>query len=190
MNGIPDGEIVVTGLPLTERNLILTGYMEPNKPRLARQIAERLSMPFVDVEQRIEERTGDNTGQIRSSYGERRLRAIEDEIMQEVVLHRHALIRVNGSTLLHGEQLERLRHTGPIICLVARLDAILQRMHLTLGARYHDPVEREMALGALRREWAIRKVPGIYEIDATYKDDSAIIQDVVDLWQQVAIERM
>lgn len=39
---------------ITERNLILTGYLEPNKPRIGRQIAERLGMRFVDIEELLE----------------------------------------------------------------------------------------------------------------------------------------
>ena len=38
-----------SSLQLTEGNLILTGYIEPNKPRIGRQVAQQLRMPFVDV---------------------------------------------------------------------------------------------------------------------------------------------
>ncbi|MGB1285411.1 MAG: shikimate kinase [Aggregatilineales bacterium] len=176
-------------LRITDRNLILTGYVEPNKPRVARQVAEHLGMPFVDVEARIEDRFGDNMSYIRSHYGERRLKSVEGDLMEEVMLHRHAVIRVNGSTLMHGEHIERLQQNGVIVCLVARLDAILQQMHLTMGARYHNPQEREAALGALRREWTVRGVPGIHEIDATYKDEATLIDDVIALWQEISIER-
>lgn len=181
--------MVTSGLPTTERNMIITGYIEPNKPRIGRQVAEQLRMPFVDVEQQIEQRIGDNMDHIRSNYGDRRLKTVEAEIMEEITLHRNAVIRVNGSTLMHSDHYAQLQATGPIFCLVARLDAILQRMHLTLGARYHDPVERERALGALRREWAVRQQPGIYELDATYLQENEIVTAVIDLWQQVAIER-
>lgn len=180
---------MVFELPLSERNLILTGYIEPNKPRIGRQVAERLSMPFVDVEAQIAERLGDDLQVIRRSYGERRLKAGESEVMDEVLLRRRTVIRVLGSTLLHSEHLERMQENGIVICLVARLDAILQRLHLTLGARYHDPAERAVALGDLKREWAVRGRPGIYELDVTDLDELATVQAISDLWQNLAIER-
>jgi hypothetical protein len=110
--------------------------------------------------------------------------------MEEMILHRTSVLRINGSILAHSEYLPRLQQTGPVICLVARLDAILQKMHLTLGARYHNPSERGVELGMLRREWAIRKRENIYELDATDLNEETMISAIIDLWQHVAIERL
>lgn len=181
---------MVFGQSTTERNLILTGYVEPNKPRIGRQIAERLRMRFIDVEEQIEQRMGDNIDVIRANYGERRLKSIEDEIIDELILHRQSLIRVNGSTLMHSDNLERLQETGHVLVLVARLDEILRRLHVTLGARYHDPGERAIAIGELKRQWAVRNKPGVHEINATYQSEAEIVQSVLDVWQEVSIERI
>jgi shikimate kinase len=181
---------MVTGLPLTERNLILTGYIEPNKPRVGRQVADALNMPFVDVEQQIEERFGTDMQSIREQFGMRRLKTVEAELMDEAVLRRNTVLRINGSTLMHSDHFERIAQTGPVICLVARLDAILQRLHLMMGARYHDPAERGAALSHLQREWAVRKFETLYELDATDKKEPDIVQDTVALWREVAIERI
>ena len=180
---------MLPGLTLSERNLILTGYVEPNKPRIGRQVAAQLRRPFVDIEEVIEQRLGENQDVIRSSYGERRLKTIEVDVLADISLYRAAVIRVNGSTLIHSEHLEKLQETGFVVCLVARLDAILRQMHLTMGARYHNPAERAAAIGELKREWAVRKLPGLYEIDVTNKDEAGIIASVIELWQQIAVER-
>jgi shikimate kinase len=172
-----------------DRNLLLTGYVEPNRPRLGRQVAEKLGLRFVDIEEMMEERFGDSLENARARYGERRIKTMEDEIVQDAALYRHALIRVNGSTLVRSEDAPRLMATGATICLVARLDAILQRMHLMMGARFHDPAGREAEIGALRREWAVRKLPNILEYDATYKEEATIVADLVALWQSIAIQR-
>ncbi len=181
--------MVTSSFQLTDRNLILTGYIEPNKTRIARQVAERLKMPFVNVEERIEERLGAERDTIRSQYGDHHLKTIEAEVMEQVLLYRNAVIRVNGSTLIHSEHYERIRQTGAVICLVARLDAVLQRLHLMLGARYHDPAERGSHLGQLRREWQVRKLPGLLELDVTYLDEGQTLEAIIDLWQQIALER-
>lgn len=182
--------VTTSSLQLTDRNLILTGYIEPNKPRIGREIAERLRMPFVDIEERIQDRMGDSIEVLRDTFGERHLKTIEDELMEEMILHRRSVLRINGSILAHSDYLTRLQGTGPVICLVARLDAILQKIHLTLGARYHSPHERGVELGMLRREWAIRKHENIYELDATDLNEEAMITAIIDLWQTVAITRL
>ncbi len=177
-------------LPLQrDLNLILTGYIEPNKPRLGRKIAERLDMKFVDVEEEIELRLGDSPERIRDQYGERRLKAIRDDVIDSLMLRRGAVMRIGGSTLVNTERRTELLNVSRVICLVARLDAILRLMHLSLGTRFHDPNERAFELGNLRREWAIRKLEGIREIDATYKDEATLIGDVCTWWRQVALAR-
>lgn len=178
-----------SGLSVTERNLVITGYNEPNKPRIGRQVASQLRMPFVDVAELIEQRTGETVAVIREQFGERRLKTVEREIMEEVMLRRNSVIRVSGSTLVHSDHYERLAETSVMVCLVARLDAILQRMHLTLGARYNNPNERGAQLGQLQREWTVRQKEGLIELDFTYHDEDDMVQDIIELWQQIAIER-
>lgn len=180
---------MVDFLPLSERNLILTGYIGPNQPLLGRQIAERIRLRFVNFEAIIAERMQLPVEEIRTYYGETRLKSIEAEMIQETALRRSTVIRVGGRTLANGENLERLRETGPVICLTINLDAMLQRLHISMGARFHSPDERALALGDLKREWAVRKMPNIHEIDTTYLDDAAIIEKVASLWQELALER-
>jgi shikimate kinase len=178
-----------SALVLTDRNLILTGYSEPNKPRIGRQIAERLKMPFVDVEERIQERMGDTIDTLRETFGDRHVKTIESSIMEEMILHRNSVIRISGGILSHNDHFERMVETGPVLCLVARLDAVLQRLHLTMGARYHNPAERGAQLGVLRREWAVRKKTGIHELDVTDLNEAEMILAISEFWQRVAIMR-
>lgn len=177
-------------LPLQpDLNLILTGYTEPNKPRVARQIAEKLGLKFVDVEEEIELRLGDSPAKIRQAFGERRLKAIQDQVVETLLLRRGALIRIGGDTLMKSEKRADLLANGKVICLVARLDAILRLMHLSLGTRFHDPAQRDVEIGNLRREWAVRKLEGITELDATYMDEARLIDQVCAWWRQIAIAR-
>jgi hypothetical protein len=76
--------------------------------------------------------------------------------------------------------------TGPIICIVATIDAVLQRLHLALGARFHNPHERELALGTIRSEWAVRAHDNIIEFDTSYLNDEQMIQGIAALWRERA----
>ena len=170
-------------------NLIVTGYLEPNRPRISQQLALRLGLQMIDVEREIEDRLGETINNMRQLYGERRLKAIETQIMDEIVLHRRALIRVSGDTLLNSGHLAELQRNGVIVCLVASLDSILRRIHLTLGARYHDPVERSRAIGELQREWRIREVDEVVEFDATTVTEAILIERIVAFWRDLALRR-
>jgi shikimate kinase len=176
-------------LPVSDQNLILTGYIGPNQPMLGRQIAERLRLPFVNIEQQIADRVGLPIDEIRIYYGETRLKSIEAEIISEAMLRRSTVIRVSGRTLLNGDAYTRLRQTGPVLCLSIGLDAMLHRLHIALGARFHNPQERALALGELKREWAVRALEGIHEIDATYLEEEQVIETIINRWQELTLVR-
>ncbi len=165
-----------------DQNLILTGYTGPGQLALARRVAERLRLPFVDFEQVLEARADLSGEELRIRFGEARLKTLESELVTEVALYRGTLIHISGKTLL--AHYARLSATGPVICVVATLDAVLRRMHLALGARYHDPNERELVLGTLRREWAIRKQPGITEVDTSYLSEDTMVEAVAACWRE------
>ncbi|MEO0564843.1 MAG: shikimate kinase, partial [Chloroflexota bacterium] len=161
----------------------------PRQPAIGRAVAEKLGRRLVNVEQMLEERSGMAADDILATYGQARLTDLENAVMNDVVLFRGAVVRVSGEMLAHGDNLERLAVTGPVVCLVAALDAVLQRLHLSMGARYHNPAERDLALGNLRKAWAVRGQPSVHEVDATYLNEDETVAAVVGLWQELSLKR-
>ncbi len=170
-----------------DRNLILTGYTGPSQPLVGQQIADRLKMRFVNVDALLESRGDMDIDDMQARYGETRLKMLETEVMQDVMLYRGAVIRVSGQTLLRTETATRLLETGYIVCLVVALDDVLRRLHLSLGGRYHNPSERSLAIGHLKREWAIRKVNGIHELNVTDMNEAQTINAVCEIWEYAAM---
>ena len=173
----------------TDRNLILTGYTGPNQPAIGRGVARALNRRLVTLEDRLEAMSGLSVEHIRSTFGQARLKTLEAEVMGEIMLHRGTVIRVNGETLSHGNNLVQIQQNGPVICLVASLDAVLQRLHLAMGARFHNPAERDLALGELRRAWFARGKPDVHEVDATYLTEAETIEQVIQLWRELSLVR-
>ena len=169
-----------------DQNLILAGYIGPEQALIARRTAERLRMPLVDVDSRLEEHAGMSGEELRAAFGDAHLKPLEGELIDEMVLHRGTVIRIGGQTLLRADHFARLRSTGPVICLVATIDAVLQRLHLALGARFHNPRERDLALGTLRREWALRGHQGVVEFDTSYLNEEQMIEGIAALWREQA----
>lgn len=172
-----------------ERNLILSGYSELNKPRLGRNVAQRLSMSFFDVREQVEKVLGRDLDSVREKFGERRIAAVENDVLDGLLLLRGAVIRVDATTLVASERAQAVMRTGFTACLTARLDALLRRSHITLGARYHDPVLRGEVLSLLRRESALFQLAGIERFDVTDSHDEAIVQRLIAWWQTVAVVR-
>ena len=100
------------------------------------------------------------------------------------MLYRGAVILISGQTLMHGDALSRLSDAGQVVCLVATLDAVLQRLHLSLGARFHNPAERAMAVGHLKREWSVRNAADVQEFDTTSMTETEIVDTLVEMWRE------
>jgi shikimate kinase len=165
-------------------NLILTGYTGSSQASIDQQVAERLKLRYVNVDSLLETRAGMDMETMRVRFGETRLKIIEQDVMQDMLLYRNTLIRVSGQTLLRADNGRRLLETGYAVCVVMALNAVLRRLHLTMGGRYHDPNERALAVGHLQREWQIRKLHEIDELDTSHLTESQTVEAICTLWQQ------
>lgn len=187
MNGSRVGGLVSSFLPFSERNVILTGAIGAEHTRIGRRLAESLSMPFVSVEQLIAERLEMTIDEIRAYYGETRLKAIEAEIVEETALRRSTVIRVSGRTLINGDNYAQLAATGMVFCLIVDLDAMLQRLHISMGARYHDPKDRALALGELERERMVHRLDDLYRINVTRMTADEIVDTLATTWRSLIV---
>ena len=167
-----------------DQNLVLTGYSGPGQLALSRHAAERLRMPFMHFEAMVEARADLTLDEFRLRFGETRLKALESDVVSEIALARGSVLNISGHVLAQLGVLERLQVNSVVVCLVATLDAVLRRLHIAMGARYHDPAERERAIGILRREWSVRGRPGVFEIDTSELSDNEVIDAAVAHWRQ------
>jgi shikimate kinase len=169
-------------LPYVDRNLILTEYGGADQARIGQRVADQLRLRFVNVDLQLEARLDMPIDRFRGRFGEARLKTLEAELMSEVLLYRSALLLINGETLLRGDYARQLGSTGPIICLTVSLGAALRRLHMAMGARYHDPGERALAIGQLRRDRATQGRAGIEEMDVTSLGQDDVVQALVKRW--------
>lgn len=169
-----------------DKNLLITGYSGPGQQAIVRAVAARLHMPLLHFEALMENRAETSLDEFRLRFGETRLRTLEADVLGDVALARGSVLMMSGHVLAQTSSLDRMRASAIILCLVASLDAVLRRLHLAMGARYHNPSERERAVGVLRREWAVRGRPGVIEIDTTHLSDSAIQETVIAHWRELS----
>jgi shikimate kinase len=180
----------MTLLPVQpDLNLVLTGSIGPNQIMVTRRVAERLKLRFVDAERELEHRAEMLPDSFRTLFGEARLHALENEVINDLALHRGAVIHISGQMLAYGDHLARMHECSYVVCLVATIDAVLTRLHIALGARYHNPTQRALTLGALRRDWSIRgRDPRILEFDTTDLKENEIVDQISTLWAEKVIE--
>lgn len=92
------------------RHVVLVGLMGAGKTTTGKRLAARLGRAFIDADAALEEITDRTIAEIFASDGERGFRAIEADVLEELLEHHEpAVIASGGGVVLTGESRQRLR---------------------------------------------------------------------------------
>ena len=109
-------------------NIIITGFMGTGKSVVARELARKLKMEFIDMDRAIEERQGMSIADIFTRHGEKYFREQENKLLKELSQKENKVISTGGGTLLSSNNAGILNQTGEIICLYADSRTIYNRV--------------------------------------------------------------
>jgi shikimate kinase len=138
-----------------KKSIILAGFMGTGKTVVGRLLARRLGLPFVDMDQWMEEREGESVKVIFRRHGEFYFRQREREAVRELTRGPAKVIATGGGTVATVENRLRLKEYGVLFCLTASPEVILERVKTgeerpLLGEA--DPKKRIIELLKIREE--------------------------------------
>jgi len=111
-----------------KRNIIITGFMGTGKSEVAKQLACKLKMEFIDMDQIIEESRGMSIVDIFARYGENYFREQENKLVIELSQKENMVIATGGGTLLSSDNARIIGQRGQIIYLYADSRTIYNRV--------------------------------------------------------------
>jgi len=155
----------------------LVGMPGSGKSSVGPELAERLSVPFVELDEEIQRGTGSTVREIFEREGETRFRELEAAALSEVSSRDPSVVSCGGGVVLEPANRITLRATGEVVFLSVPLDVLRSRIRPA-----HDrPLIREE--GDLERLFLERE-PLYREFAAHEVDASGSAADVA-----AAIER-
>ena len=110
------------------KNIIITGFMGTGKSVVAKELARKLKMEFIDMDQIIEESLGISISDIFARYGENYFREQENKLVKELSQKENMVIATGGGTLLSSDNARMLGQVGEIVCLYADSQTIYNRV--------------------------------------------------------------
>ncbi|MGL5440002.1 MAG: shikimate kinase [Filifactoraceae bacterium] len=143
------------------KNIYLIGFMCSGKSSTAKQIARKLSIRVIDLDECIKKSFEMDIGSIFDIYGEEIFRQAESEILESIInsYPRGVVISLGGGTIFQGQNLELIRKTGIVIFLRATPQTIYIRAS---KSRIRRPLlEVEDKMGEIKRLYESRE--SIYE---------------------------
>jgi len=174
-------ELVDIPLRLTER-IALVGLRGAGKSTVGRALAQRLEVPFVELDRRVEVLAGLSVGEIFDLHGADVFRRFEAEALEKVLAEgARAVIATGGSIVTSEETFRRLRETCRTVWLRAEPEVHLERV--TRQGDLRPMGDNPRAIEELRAI-LVRREPLYARCDLTVDTTAAEPSSVVD-----AIER-
>lgn len=113
---------------MTNKNIILIGFMGVGKSSIGRMLADKIDYDFVDTDQLIEAKTKSTIKQLFFEKGEDYFRQVEAEVVEEVALNSKSVIATGGGVVLNPSNIVKLRQNGIIIHLNASNETIIKNL--------------------------------------------------------------
>lgn len=113
---------------LQNSNLILIGFMGTGKSTIARQLSQKLSLPFFEMDQLIVEQEGKEISEIFKENGEDYFRDLETSLLKNILQKNGGIISCGGGIVLRDENIKEMKEHGSVVLLTATPETILQRV--------------------------------------------------------------
>ncbi|GJM32644.1 MAG: shikimate kinase [Saprospiraceae bacterium] len=108
--------------------LFLLGFMGSGKTYTGKRLADRLNMPFIDLDDWIEKRQGRSISQLFSDYGEAAFRQMEKEALHSLIDYKRVVIACGGGTPCFFDNIIWMNQFGISIYLQASPELLYQRL--------------------------------------------------------------
>jgi shikimate kinase/3-dehydroquinate synthase len=157
------------------RHLYLIGNMGSGKTTVGKRVAERLGLPFYDLDQRIEQATGLTIAELFTQQGEARFRDLESRALAEIACLPQGVVATGGGVVLRETNRVLMRRTGWVIYLRASPDTLWRRLKHAIDRpllRTESPYETLRAI-VQARESLYQEADWVIETDALSPEEVA-----------------
>ncbi|MDA3820733.1 MAG: shikimate kinase [Candidatus Delongbacteria bacterium] len=109
--------------------IYLTGFMGAGKSTLAKKLAAKLNLPYIDLDNEIERFCGKSIARIFADDGEKAFRKIESRQLVHASKKNDAFVMACGGGILESEQnLFTLQEYGVLVFVDTSIDIIKKRL--------------------------------------------------------------
>ena len=109
--------------------IFLIGFMGSGKTHWGKQLAERLQLPFFDLDETIVQAEGKPVTAIFSEMGEEYFRLKEKEMLEKLVDdHESMVVSCGGGTPCFFNNIDFMKKYGTVVWLNTHVDILMQRL--------------------------------------------------------------
>lgn len=121
---------------MNNRTIIyLIGFMGSGKSTVGKKLASLLEWSYIDLDKKIEEKTGKTIPELFSENGEEYFRNIESEVLRSLKFQTNTVISTGGGTPCHEDNIDFMNETGLTIYLKLNPVQLKSRLSESKGER-------------------------------------------------------
>lgn len=109
-------------------NIYLVGMMGSGKTVTGRKLAELLSYSFLDLDERIQQKSGRTINEIFQNDGENSFRDQETKALGETASSDKQVVATGGGAVLRSENISLMRRAGKVVFLDTSLNILWDRV--------------------------------------------------------------
>lgn len=171
---------------MTER-IFLIGFMGSGKSSIGERLAQRMGWQFVDTDRLIEATHHTTIAQIFAQQGESAFRAIECEVLAQLLPQRHIVVATGGGMACKQENIDKMNAAGTTVYLQASAENLAiwlksERQNRPLIAKQSDEQLLPYIVQTLsQREKFYQQATFTIRVDQNYATDNEIVSGIVNL---------
>lgn len=148
-------------------HLFLTGYRGTGKTSVGTILSRRLSLPLIDLDDRVQRAAGKTIHKIFAESGEEYFRDLESQALAEVVIGPRSIISLGGGAVLRDQNRDLIRAHGTCVWLQAEPRTLAARIRSDAASQSQRPALTELSGEEEVREILHRRLP-LYEAAADF----------------------
>lgn len=169
------------------KNLVLVGFMGSGKSSVGRLVAAAQGVDFIELDERIEEMTGQSIEAIFEQQGEARFRNFESAALARALADGGSLVAVGGGAVMDDRNWALIQEGNLVVRLRASDEATLERLGdgqarpLAGGGRLKDQPELQHKLLTLAAARESRYSEAAVQLDTTGRSIEDVAAEVAEL---------
>ena len=167
-----------------KQNIVLIGIMGCGKTSLGKELAKRLSMTFIDMDEKIETEAGMTITEMFSQFGESYFRDQETKLCHHLSEQSGLVISTGGGIVGRPENMEALSHTGQILFLDRDPEIILRTIDASNRPMIRENPQRLLELHQQRLPLYRTYADLIVTNNGTLDEALASLTNLTQAWQK------
>ncbi len=169
-----------------KRSVVLVGMMGCGKTAIGSRVATSLEVPFVDLDQEIEQNEGMTIPEIFAKHGEAYFRDKEQQNIRDILNSKICILATGGGAFINENTRQLIKKRGTSVYIRATIEVLLERV----ARKNNRPLLEKGDKGEILKALMQKRCPMYEEADITVDSSESIHEAVVEQIIEALSERV